>query len=345
MSHPILVNLGVGRSGTTYLFNRLTSSLAGRAFVLHEDVKARAARLRKLFRCFEQERIREALVEPTVMAWVDRVRLLADTMPVIVTGSTTSHLAPVLHHLCGDQLRTFHVTRHPINVVAAMYIGTWSTDWTRISPYDEDPTGWVLTPHDPWVRFSQVAERWHRLGPYARMAYNWLERTSAGMEFTSRHPEVMHAHLEATSDVFASERYLREIARLLDLVEPIEVPPFGAQQNTSWKRSVEERPLGDAWKEIFELPELTEFSAKLGYAFDAASITANTQKYQLPVSIGSRLRHHARYWQLRRSIAAFLRTAGLIPEGVPVLGGGAPRSTWSALRDAARFIVNGGRRT
>lgn len=342
MTFPIVMNLGVGRSGTTFAHNQLKILLAGRAHVLHEDINARTARVRQYFRCVETERVEAALSEPTVRQWLERVRALAAEKPVVITGGTTSHLAPAMRQLFGDRLRTIHVYRHPVNVAAAMYVGAWSTNWSNTRSFDADPTGWVLTPDDPHVRFRSLAPAWAGLGPFARIAYNWLERTAAALEFTRLYPEVRHADLKAEVDVFRSDRYIQEIVRLLELNPTglAELPT--TSQNAGWGRSLEERPLGEAWRQIFDVPEVIELATRLGYGFEPSGIEANTRRYQLPAGVGPWLRHHLRYWQARRRIVTFLRARALIPQGQPVLGGGKPRSSLSALGDLLPSVLRRG---
>lgn len=342
MTYPIVMNLGVGRSGTTFIHNQLKVLLDGQVHVLHEDINARTARVRKYFRCLEPERILAALVEPSVCQWLERIRALAEEKPVLITGGTTSHLAPVMHHLFGDQLRTIHVFRHPVNVAAAMYVGSWSTDWNNTRSFEADPTGWVLTPDDTHVRYRSLAPRWPDLGPFARIAYNWLERTAAAIEFSRLHPDVKHADLKAETDIFKSENYIREIAGLLELQQPGLESPRPASRNAGWTRSLEERPLGEAWQEIFDVPEVLELGAHLGYGFEPVDIEANTRKYQLPAGVGPWLRHRLGYWQARRHVAAFLRDKALIPPGRPVLGGGKPRSSLSAFGDLLPSVLRRG---
>lgn len=333
MPYPIVMNLGVGRSGTTFAHNQLRVILGEQAHVLHEDINARSARVRKYFRCYENERIEAALAEPTIGSWVERIRMLAEKAPVVITGGTTSHLAPVMAHVFEDRLRTIHVFRHPINVAAAMFVGSWSTNWCDTRSFVDDPTGWVLTPDDPYVRYQTIAPRWPELGPFARIAYNWLERTSAAVEFTRLHPQVAHRDIKAETDVFKSDRYIRDIAALLEVEFPADVKASPSNQNAQWLRSVEERPLGEAWRQIFEIPEVIEMGTSLGYGFEAEEVAANIRKYQLPPGIGPWVRHYSGYWKARRHLARLLREKSLIPPARPVLGGGAPRSTWSALAE------------
>jgi len=327
------MNLGFHHSGTTYVCNQLGKLFNGRVHVLHEDINARTARLRQYFRCYEPERIDAALAEPSIGQWLERIRELAEGSPVVITGATTNHLAPVFLRMFGDRLRTIHVYRHPVNIAAVMYIGTWHTNWNETRSINADPTGWVLTPDDPHVRFRGVSPRWPTMGPVARIAYNWLERTGAALEFVQLHPDVRHVSLRAETEIFNSDVFVREIAKLLQVDLPTGDLMVPTSHNASWSRSIEERPLGKAWKQIYDVPEMLELATSLGYGFEPKDIETRTRKYQLPAGVGPWLRHRARYWQTRRRLAAWLRKKSLIPQSRPVHGGGPPRTLAGAMSD------------
>lgn len=337
MTFPVVVNLGVGRSGTTYIHNVLRSVYAGRAAVLHEDINGRTARLRKYFRCYQPERIEAAAREPGIAAWVERIKSIARSQPVIVTGYTTAHLGPVLAAELGDQLRTIHVHRHPLNVVAASYIGPWSVDWPSIPTYAEDPNGRVLTPSDPHVRFNELGVDWPLLPPFARIAYQWLEMTSAAVEFPQRYPHIPHRLIDARRDVFESQHYLATIAGLLELKPAAGDTIPHRDQNAGWRRSLEERPLDDNWTSVLSLPALVTLATELGHDCSMPELERRAGRYQLPAGVASLIRHRTHYWQRRRAFAAWLRGRGVIAGRSAVAGGGAPRSTMGAIQETARF--------
>ena len=312
MSFPIVINLGVGRSGTTYIYNVLREGYGSDAHVMHEDLTSRRARMRSAFRCFDPARIDEVHADPTVAAWVEKLRALAQSRPVIVTGSTTSHLAPLLLREFGERLRTIHVHRHPLNVCAASYVGNWSVDWMGTPEWQVQPNAPVLSPRDPFVRFSHLGERWPGMDAFERMSYNWLERTSAGIEFANLHPQVPHTLLSAESQVFNSHEYLEVIAGYAGL--PVLEPGVKqANRNVSWLRSLEERPLGTAWRGLRQIPDALELAATLGHDCSDEELERRAARYQLPPGLGSRVRHWSRFWQLRRECAALARRAGLLP--------------------------------
>jgi hypothetical protein len=342
VSHPVVINLGVGRSGTTYIYNVMRERYADVAYALHEDLTARKARMRSMFRCYEPERIAAVLAEPQVAAWVERLRQLSDSRPVVVTGCTTSHLAPALLHVFGERLRTIHVHRHPLNVCAATYVGPWSTDWKQPKEWGADPNSPALTPDDPWVRHRRLERGDQALGPFAQIGYNWLERTGAGLEFSQRHPHVPHRELAAEREVFGSEAWLEAIAELSGLPVRRGDAQARSAQNSSWIRSLEERPLGDAWRQFAQLPELARLAGSLGHSFDEAELARRAAKYQLPPGIGSRLRHACGYWQARRRVAKLLRGRGWLPPRSGAHGGEQPRSTSEAISEAMRHLRGGG---
>ncbi len=340
MNHPIVINLGVGRSGTTFLHNALRVAYAGRVHVLHEDLHGRVAGIRRYFRGYEPARIQAALADTNIAAWTTHLRELATSQPVIVTGSTSSHLAPALHALLGEQMRTFHLHRHPLNVCAAAFVGAWGTDWLQIKSHALDPTLWILTPADPHVRFPQLTSIWPQLGAFGRMAYNWLERTAAACEFESRFAgSNQHVSLHAQHDVFNSDTYLQRLGTLLEREPDTAIVDAGLKQNAAWQRALEERPLGDAWQELLQLPEVVQLAASLGHPCEQADLRRAALRYQLPSGFGSWMRNKTAYWQWRRRAARVLRANNWLPHAINQQGGGAPRPTRLALAEAARFGI------
>ncbi|MGQ0799755.1 MAG: hypothetical protein ACT4NL_06550 [Pseudomarimonas sp.] len=192
----------------------------------------------------------------------------------------------------------------------------------------------MLTPFDGAVQYASVKARWDKLGAFARIAYNWLERSAAAVEFNSLNAGVVtHLDLDARRDVFESSAFLDHIATLIEC-EPSESASNNPQpRNSGWKRALEERPLGNAWREIFALPELVEFASSLNYDCSEVALEYAAKRYQLPSGMGSWLRHHTRYWQMRRLLAKNLRRHSWIPKANPVSGGVPPRSTMRALTE------------
>jgi hypothetical protein len=225
-----------------------------------------------------------------------------------------------------------------LNVCAAAYIGPWSTDWSQPKDWREEPNSPSLTPRDPWVRHRDLEAGDQPLGPFAQIGYNWLERTSAGLEFAQRYPQVPHHLLSAERDVFGSEAWLEAVAGLAGLPVRRGDPTARAAQNSSWLRSLEERPLGEAWREFAQIPELERLARSLGHSFDEAELERRAAKYQLPAGLGSRLRHACRYWQARRRLAAMLRERGWLPARTGAHGGEQPRSTGAAIAEAVRHV-------
>jgi hypothetical protein len=191
-----------------------------------------------------------------------------------------------------------------------------------------------LTPFDEAVRYTSVRDRWETLGGFARIAYNWLERTAAAVEFSSLNAaKVAHIDLDARRDLFESSAFLNQIATLIEREPCASAPSLPHDRNAGWKRALEERPLANAWRELFALPELIDFASSLNYNCSEEALSNAARRYQRPPGIGPWLRHRTRYWQVRRSLVKSLRRRSWLPPAKAVPGGVPPRSTWSALAE------------
>lgn len=332
--HSLVLNIGVGRSGTTFCANALRQVYGDDVLIEHEPLTARQARMRAFFRCYDDQRRTTALDSPHVAPLIARVEQELSHRPVVIAGHTLSHLAPALADRYPDQLRVIHLHRHPIPVTASGFVNDLDIQYKRIPDLDADPDSWKLTPRDEHVQFPTVEKAWPQLGRFGRILYQWLEHCAAGEEFPERMPDIPFVSLQADADVFRSERFVDVFAEFIGRPPQRSLDRSRLQRNPTWTRMREENPLGESWLEYKQLPELVQFAESLGYKFDDARFATDLQKYQLPATIGARVRHAVRYWQLRRWSAGQLRRWRIVPQQSPVLGGGPPRPTIEAVREA-----------
>lgn len=331
--HSLVLNIGVGRSGTTFCANALRQVYGDDVLIEHEPLTARQARMRAFFRCYDDRRL-TALDSPHVATLMDQVHRELTQRPVVIAGHTLSHLAPALAERYPDQLRVIHLHRHPIPVTASGFVNDLDVQYERIPALAADPNSWKFTPHDEHVLFPSVGTVWPQLGRFGRILYQWLEHCAAGEEFPKRMPHIPFTTLQADADLFRSERFIEVFADFIGRPPQRELDRSQLQRNPTWSRMREELPLGNAWREYQRLPEAVRFAESLGYVFDDAQLSTDMQKYQLPSTIGARLRHATRYWQFRRWSAGQLRRWRILPPASPVLGGGPPRPTIEAVQEA-----------
>jgi hypothetical protein len=331
---PLVLNIGVGRSGTTFCANALRQIYGDDVLIEHEPLTARQARMRAFFRCYEEPRRKSALKSPHVAALMTRVERQMRSRPVVIAGHTLAHLAPALADRFPDQLRVIHLHRHPIPVTASGFVNDLDIQYERIPELAADPDSWKFTPFDPHVQFPSVGAVWPRLGRFGRIVYQWLEHCAAGEEFPQRVPQVPFASLQADEHVFRSDRFIDVFADFIGRSPARRLDRSRLRQNPTWTRMREENPLGNAWREYRRMPELVRFAEALGYVFDDEQVATDMRKYQLPATAGARVRHAVRYWQFRRWSAGLLRRWRLLPQQNPVLGGGPPRPTIDAVREA-----------
>lgn len=355
--HPLLINLGYGRSGTTFAYNLLRANLP-EAVVWHERLSARQARRVELFRCDALARPDDAGGADGPTAWdpsaeenaaiaamLDEADEVLRTQPLVILGGTMSHLAPLLIGRYGaDRVSTFHLHRHPFLVSAAALTSSGPDMWTDI-PLDRADRGrWKLTPLEDRVAYPELRSVWDGLSPYCRMAYQWLEQTRYAADFPALHPEVGSLDLPSQS-LFADPRRLVDFARERLGLGPrgsIDVP---ANQNATWLRNRERNPLGERdWMAARELEPLVAFGESLGYEFGVETLRGRLAKYALPDGWSSRLRHATGYWRMRERLAASLRRIGLVPPRQIDHDGSQPRSAGAAIAEAGRHLVSGGSR-
>lgn len=297
----------------------------------HEPIQHRA-RLRHLFRCFDEERQDVALGDAVIGGFVREIVRDAERRPVAIFGNTLSHLAPVLHRLLGDRLRLLHLHRDPVVTTASIFVKSRPEWWTRDRSFEDDPHGLRIAPFDPYARYDEYRERWSSLSLFERILYQWLERHAYGEEAIRRLR--VPALSIRSEDLFAGPAAtLRAIADLLGL-EPIATDVGGARRNASWARNRERRPLGSEWRAYERHPRVIELARRLGHPLERDAIEREMTRYALPPGFGPWIRHRTRYWERRERLVRRFRGPATEPPsdraGLP------PRS----LREAVRETLN-----
>ncbi len=269
----------------------------------------REARLRRLFRCFDESAQREATRDPRIAWLLEEVARTANEKPILLFGNSLSHLAPLFVREFGSQLRLLLLYRHPVSLVASSYVMTDPAWWRSVPRWEDDPSGNKLTPFDPNIRLTAYRERWTEMGIFERILYNHLERLEMGFEVAERFPSVPAIRLRA-EDLFDGDAGIRALIDLTGLRPHERIDMAGVPKNSVWRRTLEERPLGRAWMKYRHHGELLRLCHRLGYSSQHAEVAKLVQKYQRPPGIGPWLRHRIRYWQARRVLAEGVRRAG-----------------------------------
>jgi hypothetical protein len=332
ISHTVLLALTVPRSGTTLLHTCFREGWSDRVRSEHEPIQ-HAARLRRLFRCFDAERQDEALLDPVIGGFVRDVARTAETRPVAIFGNTLSHLAPVLRRVVGDRLRLVHLHRDPVVTAASIFVKTRPEWWSRVGRYEDDSHGLRITPFDPHAGFREYRERWASLSLFDVILYQWLERHAYALEAAERlDVPVLSMRSE---DLFADpESAVESLARFAGLGPPGPAAVERARRNPSWTRSLERHPLGEEWRTYERHPAVVDLARRLGHPLDPPALEREMARYRLPAGILPWLRHRTGYWDRRERAAHWLRSRGIVPAGGSERAGMPPRSLRDALREA-----------
>lgn len=330
--YPVLVTLTMPRAGTTLLYSLSEAAWGDSARSEHEPLQ-HAARLRRFFRCFEEDRQREALGDPAVGGFVRGVERDARTRPVLIFGNTLSHLAPLLAGVVGDRLRMLHLHRDPVATAASIYVKS-RPEWWDLGEFEDDPYGLRITPFDPPARFVEYRERWGSMSRFERILYQWLERNAFALEMRERYPDIPFLSIRS-EELFADvPGTFSRIAGFVGLEPPAEALADSGWENRAWRRSLEQNLLGDEWRDYLRHPRVLDLARGLGHPMDPATVERRMEPYQLPSGAMAWLRHRTRFWEARRSVARLLRGKGILPPQPEERAGLPPRSLGDLIRDA-----------
>ena len=249
----MLLTLTLARSGTTLLTSAFRATWGDEVRVEHEPLR-HDGRLRHLFRCFDTERQEFALADPVIGGLVRSVVESAERHPVLIFGNTISHLAPVFHRVLGARLRLLHLHRNPLANAASTCVMTRPEWWTNIPKFEDDPLGIRITPFDPHARFVEYRNWWSWLSLFEMVLYQWLERHAFAREIAVRMPEIPFISLPS-GDLFRDPKgTMRMVARFAGIESGRSPLVRQARRNQTWSRSLEQRPLGDAWRAMRRIP-------------------------------------------------------------------------------------------
>lgn len=291
------------------------------------------ARPRHLFRCYDAELQDLALADPEIGGFVRGVARTSEDKPVLLFGNTLSHLAPVFRRVLGDRLRLLHLHRDPVITAASIWVKT-RPEWWHLRSYDEDPYGVRISPFDPHVRFVSYRDRWETLSLFERILYQWLERHTAALEAHDRMPGIPFLSLRS-EDLFADPlATIDRLAEFVGLDPPERASREAPRRNATWDRTLEVRPIGDAWRAYRSHPEVLELAERLGHPHDPADLERQMERYQLPGGLMPWIRHRTGYWELRDRASHWLRGRGILPPPSQAARGLPPRPVTGVVREA-----------
>jgi len=257
-------------------------------------------------------------------AFMEEIRTSALEKRVIVFGNSLSHLAPLFVTEFPKQIRLIFIWRHPLSIVCSAYVQSNIAWWNNIPSWADDPHGNKITPFDSNAYYKIYEKRWASLSHFERILYNILERIHQNIEFLRQFPEISKFEIRL-EELFAERSIANEIARFAGL--PTVSSWASPASNNIWKRTLEEKPLGESWKSYAAHDEFCSLCRQLGYSLAPEDVQAIVGRYQLPRGLMSKFRHATGYWQKRERLVSMVRSAGIM-RARKIDPGVEPKSSW-----------------
>ena len=294
--HPIVLTLSTGRSGTSFLAHSVREAAGDRVAVYHEFLNVREAMPGRFHRSFDQRRLAEISSHPPVARAIERIVAEAKERPVVDFGWTMGPLVPLLHELMGDRLRIIVLNRHPVISAASMAVLGLYSNYPR-------PEEYMVTPSSEGARFPEFAALWAQMSEFEKCLYRWYEIASYGLELSDRFPSLPMLFLNSET-ALKDGLAMSQIANFCGLVGVSPAP--SNHRNGVRVQNVETNPVGQEWRKYRKYPEIMGIGRALGFEFDDAVLGSAMASYQLPGTLGARLRYRFRYWLLRRKLGKAL---------------------------------------
>ena len=306
------------RCGTVFLYDVLNQLADGQFTCMHEPLSRRDARFRWLHRCYSEDIVSVANLDPLLSSFIDQIKFYLNKRSVVLLGNTTSHLAPLFYYNFPNQTHFVHLHRNIMINIGSLYSKIDPRWWNITHEFKFGYYDNILVPEDPRIYHKRFIGMWPRMSHFERVAFFLIERTWSHLEIIKRF-NVKSVAIKS-EEIFSHQVGLRTFAEFLELDAPLS-EPIEELKNETWARAVEEKPLPlDQLATVVEWPEIKNFAGLLNYDLDVSRLEITLSRYCLPDKIGSRLRHMTGYWLWRRRLALMLRKYKLLPEQVIALG-------------------------
>lgn len=297
MKNKFTLVINSGRSGSTYLYGILKKNFSPEAYIAHEDIPASISLPRKYNRAYDLNSIHEVLKDRELKQYIDRWQEKLSLHPVIETGWTAYHMAPILHHVFQERFQYIILHRHPVEFAASRaamgnYQAFYNTTSHEVSPFD---------PHNI---YPKKQEQWNRMNHFEKCLFWWYVVYLEAFEFRSKYPQV--PHLEISSKSLFNQQKLDSLISFLGFNIS---PEFSTEvrRNPLPRFLHETFPLKDEWRDYKKHPDIIAFAENLGYSFKEEELKNKTSKYKLPQGFLALIRNKTRYWLIKRHIGEAYR--------------------------------------
>lgn len=160
--------LSTGRCGTQSLTKAIGQSLAGRAIITHEPIRA-LYKPRQTLQPFNPARKSSLSEANTHFRQV--VATVMNGTEYVETGWPAFTWFENFRKELGERWRYIHVVRNPVHVAASFVTHGY---YQKVRT-DDFPELAILQPTDPGVRYPELASEWRKLSVFDKCLYQWLE--------------------------------------------------------------------------------------------------------------------------------------------------------------------------
>jgi hypothetical protein len=297
---PLTLTIKLGRSGGSFVTAALRSSFPERA-ITDEPLGPASTLPRAFFHAYDEPRKRMLATHPPVVKFMDQLAAELERGPVVATGPTLSHLAPVIAERFPDQLRVLGLFRHPLFSATEHFLRGRYHGWPAWSIADLA----CLTPFDPGMLAKGFRERWKTMSPFEKNLYRWVEYVLLWREVQRRYPHVPTLHV-STENLFQDpQTWLQRIADFAGLHGTVRL---GSAPSKDFNLNGRMRyPLGNLWRAYRRHPEVLELAAIMGYRLDDRELEGEMRWYQPPHSAAYQLLFAARWYHVKGYVGYRLR--------------------------------------
>ncbi|NJR45508.1 MAG: hypothetical protein HC775_06750 [Hyellaceae cyanobacterium CSU_1_1] len=300
MKHKFTLVINSGRSGSTYLFNILRKNFATQAYIAHEDIPPRVSLPQKYNRAYDNRLIIEILKDRNLMQYFERWQKQIESTPVIETGWTSCHLAPVLQYLFKDKFQYIILHRHPIEFAASRSVmgnyhkETFYRKFHEISPFDQRSI------------YPQKQAEWNTMNHFEKCLFWWYVTYSEAFEFRNKYSEI--SNLEFSSKSLFDLKQTKVLIDFLglDITGDLDT---NVSRNSLPVRQLETFPILDEWRDYHKHNDIIEFAESLGYTFDDFYLEKKMSKYKLKKAF-SLFRYKTKYWKVKAMLKQRIQSLG-----------------------------------
>ncbi|MCH2175602.1 MAG: hypothetical protein MK193_07735 [Lentisphaeria bacterium] len=296
--NKITLCISSGRCGTTFLANSFQESLSeDQVAIYHESLHPDIAKPAVFHRSFDDALLNKMYNQPGIKAKIKEWEKKLELIPIVDFGWTMYAAVPLFYKIFQEQFRVLVISRHPFSV-AASFANKGSYTLNKSS-------NWAITPNHDRVFFPSTRVPWTRLGAFEKGLYRWLEIYKYADECQEKLPADIFLNLKG-EDIFQdAQTAINEIQHHCGL-ENYQIIPSN-RKNENNQADLESRPLVFNVNNYKNIEGLVSFAKQKGFSMEEDDLRLILNKYSLPKSLSSYLRHYSFYWPIRFQLGKLKR--------------------------------------